>query len=570
MIRDRVKQLVAKATLSVTNKKQANFKMPKWILEHPDDLAHGDFAANIAMILAKELKENPKNLATEISEQLQLEKNELIKAVAVAGPGFINITLATEILQKELQNILEAKNKYGASTLGQNKKVIIEYSSPNVAKPMHVGHMRSTIIGDSLTRIFKFLGYDVVTDNHMGDWGVQFGILLYAYKHDGNKKKVEANPVQELAKLYQEMTQKINDQPDLREKGKKEFKKLEEGDEENLQLWKWFVEISLTEFEKLYNILGILPFDNKLGESFYKDKMQVVIDELLKKKIAAIDTDGSVFIDLEKYDLGRCILIKSDGATLYHTRDLATLKYRQQIYNYKKNVYVVASDQTHHFNQLFKIVELLGDKTGENVHVSFGMVRLPEGKMSTREGNVVDLEKFIDEAIKKAKKIIAEKNPDLPNKEEIAKKIGVGAIKYGDLSQSRTKNVTFVWDKMLSFDGDTGPYLQYTYARLQSILRKAETEIKEVSGDLKSEEEILARYLYRFPEIVEDAAKNYFPHTIANYLYDLAKMINSYYQKVPVLKATENKELKLAIVKASAEILKNGLLLLGIETVEEM
>lgn len=558
-------------------------KLPDFVLaeeiqvEHPLLPEHGDFATNVALKLSKIVKLKPVAVGEIIVEELNKLKEikKIFSSIRVQRPGFINFIFSKDYLVSQINLVNKLQDDFGKSEIGKGKTVVIDYSSPNIAKPMHVGHLRSTIIGDSLYRIFKFLGYKTISDNHIGDWGTQFGILLYAYKKYGDKKRVEKDPINELNKLYVEMNRKIKENPQLKKFGKEEFKKLEEGNEENRKLWQWFVDVSMKKFEKVYSLLEINKFDYQLGESFYEDKMKKEVDDLLTKKVAQKDADGAIFVDLEPYKLGRCIIVKADGATTYHLRDIATYRYRLENFIFDKNLYVVDFRQSHHFLQLFKVLELMGlPGVLDSVHVGFGMLKLSSGQtMSTRAGGFVELEKLIAEGVKKAQKVIAQKNPHLADKEKVSHQVAVAAIKYADLSHNRQSDVVFEWNKFLNFDGNTGPYLQYTHARIKSILRKAEVKISKINPELliEKEEVALLRKIYIFPEVVERAALEYLPNLIANYLYELASDFNTFYTSVKVLAAEGKiKKARLSLISAVAQVLKNGLSLLGIEAPEEM
>jgi arginyl-tRNA synthetase len=536
----------------------------------------GDYATNVAMVLAKRVGQNPNSLAEQIAQSLRLELgNTELKKVEVFG-GFINFTLALDYLFKNLNSVIELSDKYGSSAQGAGKKVIVEYFQNNVAKPPHVGHLRSAVIGDSLKRLFDFLGYEVVSDTHVGDWGVQFGIVLYAFKTFGNRAVVEKDPIQELNKLYVAMSGKIEENPGLRDLCKQEFVKLEQGDAENRKLWEWFVEVSMQDFERYRNLLGLLPFDYNLGESFYEDKMPEVLNELKDKNLVQTGETGELYVDLESEGLGRCILVKSDGGTTYHLRDFATYKYRKDVIQYWKNVYVVDVRQAHHFKQLFKILEKAGyPADADSTHVDFGFMGLPEGAISTRKGNVISLEALITEATNRALATIEEKNPELQNKPVVATQVALAAIKYFDLVHNRQSNITFTWDKALSFEGNTGPYLQYTYARIHGISRKSAREgsvVADVVHEPNEYESAVLRKLVAFPEVLDQAASEYYPNVICNYLFELAQIFNRFYEAVPVNQEQDfvARHYRTQICVATAQVIKNGLSLLGIEAPEEM
>lgn len=548
---------------------------------------HGDYATNAAMVLFKKFAVNPAESPAKFAELLAekiklLDRKETFASVVNVG-GFINFTLSTSQLLENLQNILDQAETFGMSQEGSGKKVIVEYFQNNIAKPPHVGHLRSAVIGDSLVRVLKFAGYDTTTDTHIGDWGVQFGILLYAYKQfissGGIKESFEDDPINKLNQLYVEMSNKIEANPELRDLGKQEFSKLEQGDKENRDLWQWFVDVSMQDFERYRKLLAISNFDENLGESFYEDKMPQVLAEFEEKGLVKVGETGEKYVDLEDQGLGRCILVKSDGATTYHMRDFATYIYRRNEFNFYRNLYIVDVRQSHHFRQLFRVLEMAGyPAETDSSHLDFGFMSLPEGAISTRKGTVISLENMIGEANKRALFIIEEKNPGLANKEVVAQKVALAAIKYFDLSHNRQTEIIFEWDKALSFEGNTGPYLQYTHARINGIWRKSVEEnidLKQkldVSTAMNEHDTILARKLHQFPDVIGIVAQNYFPNFLCNYLFELSQIYNTFYEANPVLKA-ESQELKLLrmqLSRATAQVLRNGLNLLGIEAPEEM
>ncbi|MDQ3018874.1 MAG: arginine--tRNA ligase, partial [bacterium] len=457
---------------------------------------------------------------------------------------------------------------------GENRTVVVEYFQNNIAKPPHVGHLRSAVIGDSLIRILKFLGYNAISDTHVGDWGTQFGILLYAYKTLGDRTIVEQDPIQELNKLYVAMSAKIEEQPELRDLGKAEFQKLEAGDAENRELWEWFVKVSLDDFERYRQLLGILPFDYNFGESFYEDKMQAVLKVLSEKGLLTTGETGEIYVDLGEQGLGRCILVKSDGATTYHLRDFATYMYRKEHFDYYRNLYIVDVRQSHHFRQLFRVLELAGyPAETDSAHLEFGFMSLPEGAISTRKGNIISLENLINEARTRALAIIEEKNPGLQEKEKVANQVALAAIKYFDLSHNRATEIVFTWDKALSFEGNTGPYLQYTHARINGILRKDTSKgIDAAPAELHELELGVLRKLQQFPEILQQTTVEYLPNLLCNYLFELAQSFNSFYQTVSVIQEEDEvkKQFRIKLITGTAQVLRNGLNLLGIEAPEEM
>ncbi|MBI2053460.1 MAG: arginine--tRNA ligase, partial [Candidatus Sungbacteria bacterium] len=507
---------------------------PDFSVVPPEDPLHGDYATNVAMVIAKTVRSNPMEVAERIKNAIA--EHELIGRIEVAKPGFVNIFLENDATLHTLGQILENAEVWGVSDIGRGKTVMLDYFQLNIAKRPHIGHIRSAIIGDALKRMFASQGYHAVSDTHVGDWGTQFGILLLGYKETGaslHKEVVGSDPFGALEKIYLAENARIKDDPDRRERAKQEFAKLEQGDQENREIWQWMVDISMKNLETSAARLGLLPFDEHRGESFYEDKMAAIVELALKKGIAKKTEDGAVIVDLTHEKLDEAVLIKSDGASTYLLRDLATIRYRKEQWNFWKNLYVVDVRQSHHFKQAFRVAELLGfEGVGESEHVSYGFVKLPEGMLSTRAGNVIALEKVLDEAIEKARSAIKDKNPDLSGSENVARAVGIGALKYFDLSHHRASDIVFSWDRALSFDGNTGPYLQYTYARLKSILRKSQITIRQPAdksqiADINVEMDALERYLavliLRFPEAIEDALAIYSPHVLAAYLYDLAK-----------------------------------------------
>ncbi len=552
-------------------------------VSYPPNPEMGDFSTNVGMMLAKRVGEGPQIVAQRLADKIfklqqdffegSSAEHPYIASVGVAG-GFLNFTLSGEYLLQHMHMVVEQGEAYGASDLGAGKKVVVEYFQNNVAKPPHVGHLRSAVIGDSLKRVFRFLGYDTVSDTHVGDWGVQFGILLHAFKTLGDRAQVEKDPITELNKLYVAFSAQIETDPELRELGKQEFVKLEQGDKENRALWEWFVSVSLADFERYRLLLGLLPFEYNLGESFFEDKMAAVLAELKEKGLVHTGETGEQYVDLEPEGLGRCILVKSDGGTTYHLRDFATFLYRKNVIGYWKNLYVVDVRQAHHFKQLFAVLDKAGYKANsDSAHVDFGFMALPEGAISTRKGNIISLEALMTEGVSRATAIISEKNPALENKDVIARQVALAAIKYFDLMHNRQSNIVFTWDKALSFEGNTGPYLQYTHARIHGISRKAE-RLTEISGvyELNTQERLVLQKLRAFPEIIEQAAVDYYPNSICNYLFELAQVFNRFYEQVPVNQETDAvaRYYRLQLCIATAQTLRNGLSLLGIDAPEEM
>lgn len=532
----------------------------------------GDFQTNFAMMNSKIIGKNPRAIAQEIVDNL--ESNNVIDKLEIAGPGFINIFLKSEYLGELLKK--SRNEKYDFSFLNRDGDVIIDFSSPNIAKRMHIGHLRSTIIGDSVARIYRYLGYHLVADNHIGDWGTQFGKLIIGYRRWLNQEAYKENAIEELERVYVEFTKQSEEHPELEEEARLELKKLQDGDEENYALWKEFIKVSLDEYEKLYKRLDV-HFDTYYGESFYHPMMQGVVDELVEKGLAVEDDGAKVVFFSEEDNLFPCIVQKKDGAFLYSTSDIATIKFRRENYNVNKLIYLTDERQQDHFKQFFKITEMLGWDV-EKYHIWFGIMRFADGVFSTRKGNVIRLEQLLDEGKKRAYDIVNEKNPDLSaeEKDQIAEVVGVGAIKYADLSQNRQSPIIFEWDKILSFEGNTAPYLQYSYARIQSILRKAAAEGKEIdySKEIKIEnkqERALADHIATFPMVVLKAAESFKPNIIADYLFELSKKFNSFYNSCPILNQEDDILYSRGLIaKVAGETIKEGLSLLGIKTLDRM
>jgi arginyl-tRNA synthetase len=532
----------------------------------------GDFQTNFAMMNSKIIGKNPRAIAQEIVDNL--EPNNVIDKLEIAGPGFINIFLKSEYLGELLKK--SRNEKYDFSFLNRDGDVIIDFSSPNIAKRMHIGHLRSTIIGDSVARIYRYLGYHLVADNHIGDWGTQFGKLIIGYRRWLNQEAYKENAIEELERVYVEFTKQSEEHPELEEEARLELKKLQDGDEENYALWKEFIKVSLDEYEKLYTRLDV-HFDTYYGESFYHPMMQGVVDELVEKGLAVEDDGAKVVFFPEEDNLFPCIVQKKDGAFLYSTSDIATIKFRRENYNVNKLIYLTDERQQDHFKQFFKITEMLGWDV-EKYHIWFGIMRFADGVFSTRKGNVIRLEQLLDEGKKRAYDIVNEKNPDLSaeEKDQIAEVVGVGAIKYADLSQNRQSPIIFEWDKILSFEGNTAPYLQYSYARIQSILRKATAEGKEIdySKEIKIEnkqERALADHIATFPMVVLKAAESFKPNIIADYLFELSKKFNSFYNSCPILNQEDDILYSRGLIaKVAGETIKEGLSLLGIKTLDRM
>lgn len=532
----------------------------------------GDFQTNIAMMNSKIIGKNPRVIAQEIVEAIP--ENDIIERVEIAGPGFINIFLKNSFLGEYVKKSLCEGIDF--SFLNREGEVIIDYSSPNIAKRMHIGHLRSTIIGDSVKRIYNYLGYKTVGDNHIGDWGTQFGKLIIGYRRWLNEEAYKENAIEELERVYVEFSNLVESHPELEEEARIELKKLQDGDEENTRLWKEFIQVSLDEYNKIYNRMDI-TFDTYYGESFYNNMMQGVVDELEEKGIAVLDDGAKVVFFDEEEKLHPCIVQKKDGAFLYSTSDIATVKFRREAYNINKLIYLTDERQQDHFRQFFRITERLGWDV-EKHHIWFGIMRFADGVFSTRKGNVIRLEQLLDEGKKRAYDVVNEKNPDLSEEEklEIAEIVGVGAIKYADLSQNRQSSIIFEWDKVLNFEGNTAPYLQYSYARIKSILRRAEKENHKINSEAKIQfvspvERALAHQMTLFNDIVLKASETCKPNLIADYLFELSKKFNSFYNSCPILnQEREILESRLLLASLTAEMIKQGLSLLGIKTLERM
>lgn len=541
------------------------------LIETPPDFKMGDYAMP-CFKLAKAFRKAPQIISEEITKSLSDSK--YFSEVKNVGPYvnfFVNRALFAESV---LKDVSEQKECYGSSNMGEGKRVIVEYSSPNIAKPFHIGHIRTTVIGSSLYKIYKFLGFDAVAINHLGDYGTQFGKLIVAYKKWGKQELIEEAPIKELLKLYVQFHKEAESNPELEDEARNWFRKLEEGDQEAYDLWKWFKDESMKEFNKVYDMMNI-HFDSFAGESFYSDKMPKIVEEMEAKGILQ-ESEGATIVDLEEYNMPPALIKKSDGSTLYITRDIAAACYRKETYDFYKNIYVVGSEQKLHFEQWMKVVELMGHEWAKDcIHVPFGLINLKEGTLSTRKGNVVFLEDVLSKAVAKTKEIIENKNPDLENKEEVAKQVGIGAILFQELFNGRIKDYEFNWDRALSFEGETGPYVQYTYSRANSILRKAEVETSvDVDYSLLQDEASMnvIRLIQGFPKVIVDAMEKNEPSIITRRTVDMAQAFNRFYQECPIMTA-ETEELKMArllLVECTKTAIRNGLNLLGIETPERM
>ena len=539
------------------------------LLAVPPDRAMGDYAFPVFR-LAKALRMGPPVIAQKLVAAWAHE--DVARAEAVNG--YVNFFLNRVNFAKEtLDAVLAQGEKFGSSDMGNGKTVCLDYSSINIAKRFGVGHLSTTMIGHALKRIHDFLGYRTVGINHLGDWGTQFGKMIYAYKTWGNKADVDEKGVSELLRLYVKFHEEAEKDPTLDDKGRAWFKKIEEKDEEAIAIWEWFKDITLKDTARVYELLGV-EFDSYAGEAFYNDKMDVVIDELREKNLLTI-SEGASVVDLEEDKMPPCIILRSDGATLYATRDLAAAYYRKKVYDFDKCLYVVAYQQDLHFKHIFKVLEKLGKPWAKDcVHVSFGMISFEGQAFSTRKGRVVYLEDVLNQAMQKALDIINEKSPNLENKEEVARQVGIGAVIYSDLSAGRIKDIDFSFERALNFDGETGPYVQYTHARCCSVLRKAaEMELPEVdyAGLDDDEAQHLLRLISRFPDVVKDAAEKYEPSMITHAVTDIAQAYNKFYYEHRVLDAEPAvSAARVALTKAVKDVIKTGLWLIGIEAPERM
>ena len=540
------------------------------LIEVPPNKEMGDFAFP-CFKLAKVFRKAQNMIAADLAENI--EANGAISKVMPLG-GYVNFFVNKSQLAKTVINdVLTKKEKYGHSDLGQEKAVVIDFSSPNIAKPFHIGHIRTTVIGNALYKIYDSQGYNVVRVNHLGDYGTQFGKLIVAFKLWGSKEAVEANPIPELLKLYVKFHEEAEQKPEMEDEARAWFTKLENGDEEAKALWQWFRDESLKEFARVYDLLDI-EFDSYAGESFYSDKMDSVIETLKDKKLL-VQSQGTNVVDLEEYNMPPALITKNDGSTLYMTRDLAAAIYRKNTYDFDKCIYVVGSQQSLHFQQLFKVLELMGYEWSKDlIHVPFGMVALEEGTMSTRKGRVVFLEDVLKQAVEKTKEIVLSKNPNAKNVEQIAKQVGVGAVVFQELSNSRIKDYTFSWSRTLSFEGETGPYVQYTHARCCAVLRKAEEEVTtDINYNLLSDgdgAEVL-KVIGSFNKSILAAMRKNEPHIITRFVLDLAQAFNKFYHDNPILvEDAELRKARLALVAATRQTIENALALLGMHAPERM
>ena len=537
------------------------------LLEQPKSSDLGDIAFP-AFSLAKVERNAPQAIAADIAEKINPSHFEKVVATGPYVNFFLN---KAKISDQVIKEVIKEGADYGQQNEGQGGNITIDLSSPNIAKPFSVGHLRSTVIGDALSNIFRKMGYNTIKINHLGDWGKQFGLLMVAYKKWGNKEAVEANPIDELLQLYVRINAEIENDPALDNEGRLWFKKLEDGDPEATELWQWFRDESLVEFNRIYELLSV-EFDSLNGEAFYNDKMDEAV-KILEDKGLLKESKGASIVDLDDVNLPPAMIKKSDGATLYITRDIATAMYRARTYNFVKNVYVVGQEQSNHFRQLKAVLKKMGfDWSNDMIHVDFGLVTKNRQKLSTRKGNIILLEPTLQEAISRAKAQIEEKNPNLENKEAVAHAVGVGAVKFYDLKTDRRNGYDFDLEAMVSFEGETGPYVQYAYARIQSILRKADFKPSlDANYNLNDAEswEII-KLIQDFARVVKRAADNFEPSLIAKYAISLAQAFNKYYAHTRILDETPERDSRLALSYTTAVVLKEALRMLGVEAPEKM
>lgn len=533
----------------------------------------GDYQCDAAMKLARELKANPRAIGQQFIDTAILP--EPVEKIEIAGPGFINIYLKNDGISKQLVTML-ADEKLGLQNIGNNRTIIIDYSSPNVAKPMHIGHIRSTVIGNSIDRLYRALGYNVIADNHLGDWGTQFGLIILGYREFADLEAIKTSPVEELERIYVESYNRSKDDDTWRDRAKAELVKLQQGDAENRALWEKFIQLTLSEFDKIYKRLDV-SFDLYRGESYYNDKLAATVDKLAEANLSE-ESDGALICNLEEDDLNVAIVRKSDGGYNYTTTDITSVISRTEEFNPDEVIYVTDERQQLHFKQFFHICGKLNIPT-KLTHVWFGLMRLPEATFSTREGNVIKLEALLDESEARALKVVQQSSPDMDEAQqrEVARAVGIGAIKYTDLSHNPQSLITFTWEKALAMDGNSAPYLQYAYARIASVRDKYAAKFPGTNPDefpivlTEEQERRLALKLTRFPSAVEAAARLNRPSVMADYLYDLSQAYSSFYQNVPFLKAEEGpRESRIRLCTLTAKVLKNGLGLLGIETPERI
>lgn len=538
------------------------------LLELPPDSAMGDYAFP-CFKLARSLRKAPPMIAGELVKVINADFLSRVEAVG----GYLNFFIDKALYASSvIGEVLDKGEKYGSSDMGAGKTICIDYSSINIAKRFHIGHLSTTALGNALYKIYSFLGYKCVGINHLGDWGTQFGKMIAAYKHWGSREMVEQGGVQALSDLYVKFHAEAEKDPSLDDEGRAWFKKIETGDEEAISIWQWFKDLTLKDANRVYDMLGV-KFDSYAGEAFYMDKMGPVIEELREKKLLK-ESDGAYVVDLEEYGMPPCLIIKSDGATLYTTRDLAAAFYRKKTYDFTKCLYVVAYQQSLHFRQLFKVIELMGHEWAKDMeHVEFGMVSYEGQVLSTRHGHVIYLEDLLNRSIEKARAIIDEKSPNLDDKDGVARKVGIGAVVFFALSAGRIKDIDFWWDRALNFEGETGPYVQYTYARCCSVLGKAPANLPDADYSTLDDAEAqdIVRLLEQFPKLVKEAAQRNEPSLITRYTVDLAQAYNKFYYEHRILDCEPaTSAARIAITKAVRNVIGTGLTLIGVEPTEKM
>ncbi|MBI2063198.1 MAG: arginine--tRNA ligase [Candidatus Yanofskybacteria bacterium] len=592
MIKDLLKNLVIKTLKSQKN--WPSFDVYEITIEKPANQQFGDYATNIAFRLAKQLGKPPQEIAQFLADEIsKIKPAEIVKVEA--NDGYVNFFLSSELLRQSLADIYKTRGSFGKLNIGRKQKIIVEYSQPNIAKQMHIGHLRTTVLGDALANIYEMLGYKVIRWNYLGDWGTQFGKLITAYKlwsvqlRGSASKYLEAEPlsnkkqltIRVLTELYVKFHKELKEHPELERQGQEEFAKLEASDKENHKLWEWFRKLSIKEFENIYKTLGV-NFDIWLGESNFEKDLKPLVNDLRKREIAEIGEEGAIIIKLDRFNLPPALIQKADGASLYLTRDIATLKYRLAKYKPAKLLYVVGNEQSLHFEQLFMIAKVLDLNTSQLLHIKFGLVLGEDKKkMSTREGEAIPLEEVVEKAISLARDIVEKKSPNIAEKEKyhIAQTVALGALKYEMLKEHRNSDIVFSWDKMLDFSGNSAPYLQYTYARLSSILQKAGwTWRLSLQGRLnlsklgEKTELAIMKHLLDFPEVITDSARTNLTNNLALYVYELANLSNQFYETSPILKDdnTSRRNARLVLIQTTASVLKSGLNLLGIEVLNKI
>ena len=563
------KKVIAEELAKVTN-----IETIEEYIEIPSNKEMGDYSLP-CFKLAKEMKKAPQMIANEIKENIKIDES-LIEKVEVVN-GYLNFFInPTAVIKTVFEEIDSKKEQYGSSNIGSGKNIVIDYSSPNIAKPFHIGHLRSTVIGGALYKIYKFLGYNVTGINHLGDYGTQFGKLIEGYKRWGEEYNIEENPIDELTKIYIRINELCKEDESVLEECRNNFKKLEDGDKYCTELWQKFRELSLKEFQKVYDLLDT-KFDSLNGEAFYSDKMGEVV-ELLEKSGRLVESEGARVINLEDKQMPPCLIEKTNGSTTYATRDLAAILYRARTYNFDKAIYVTSYEQILHFKQVFEVAKLLGldEKYTDNlVHVPFGMVLLKEGKMSTREGNIIKLEELLNEAISRVREVIEAKNPDLENKEEVAKRVGIGAVIFNDLYNSRIKDEIFDWDTMLNFNGETGPYLQYMYVRTNSVLERAGVipNLNNIDINVLQDNATinLLKAIYSFGDAIKQSAEKDEPYIISRYLINIAGLFSTFYNENKIIVEDEKvKNARVYVTYCTNLVLKTGANLLGIQMPDKM